>query len=214
MSITLLHETILPASKPVIAEVKEESSQKFYYLNGLFIEGETRNHNGRIYPRDEIERAVRSVNEKIASHGPIAGELDHPPGIQINADRVAVAITSMKMDGNNGYGSMRVVPAGLGLVVEGMIKAGINLGVSSRGTGRVDSNGRVAEFDIITVDVVINPSAPNAYPQATLAEAIQGHRLGNELSGIAQYLHDTPKAQKMIVEDFRRIIAEIKNIRG
>lgn len=207
---SLLTECILPVSKPLISESTMDNGQKFYYLKGLFIEGETQNQNNRIYPKTEIEKAVNILNEKIQKTGMILGELDHPEGININMDRVAVAISQMELRGNNGYGTMKVIPAGLGLIVEGCIKVGVNLGVSSRGTGKVDRNGYVTDYDIITIDVVANPSARNAYPEATLAESIYGSPYKNEFMDIATYIHKNEKAQQYIINDFKSILQSFK----
>lgn len=198
---TNLIEVIQPEAKPLVAEqvsevlVEGSEPQKFYYLDGLFLEGEVQNQNGRVYPRDEIASAVERLNKTIAKRGPVPGELDHPDGMNINFDRLAVAITQMRMEGNNGYGRMRVVPAGLGQIIEGAIKAGIQVGVSSRGTGNVDASGRVSDFDIVTVDAVLNPSAPNAYPKASFAESIAQYAGGGEAMKLTEYAKYDKRAQ-------------------
>lgn len=196
-----LIETIMPNQSSLVAKQESEilvegtEPQKFYYLDGLFLEGETRNQNGRVYPRAEIEAAVNRLNEKISKWGPVPGELDHPDGMNINFDRLAVGITSMTMQGNNGHGRMRVVPEGLGKIIEGAIKAGIRVGVSSRGTGNVDDQGRVSDFDIVTIDAVLNPSAPNAYPTASLAESIARYGAGIEAMKLSEYAKYDPRAK-------------------
>lgn len=213
----LLIETILPDARPLKAiqesEVLIEGSepQKFYYLDGLFLEGETQNQNGRVYPQMEIAQAVNKLNAKIKDRGPIPGELDHPEGMNLNFDRLAVAITEMRMEGNNGYGKMRVVPEGLGKIVEGAIKAGIQVGVSSRGTGNVDASGRVSDFDIVTIDAVLNPSAPNAYPTATLAESIARYTEGMEAMKLAEYARHDPRAQKHLETSLKNLFVEMRD---
>jgi hypothetical protein len=208
--ITLLREDILPERKQIFAEAREDTLGKFFYLKGLFIEGDVKNHNGRIYPREEIARAVADLNERIKTRGPVAGELDHPEGININFDRVAVAITEMYLEGSNGFGTMRVVPAGLGLIIEGCIKAGINVGVSSRGSGRVETSGKVSDFEIITIDAVINPSAPNAYPKMSLGESIYGSQYGKEIMEMSKYIHDSSAAQKHVINEFKKLFSIIE----
>lgn len=206
-----LTETIDPSRKVVESEAKVEGDSKFWYLKGLFLEGEVENHNGRVYPQDEIAKAVDNLNKKIAENGPIAGELDHPEGLNINFDRIAVAITEMHMDGNNGVGSMRVIPAGLGLILEGALKAGIRAGVSSRGSGNVGHDGRVSDFDIITVDAVINPSAPNARPAASLAESVLGNKHGREAMMLTEFVHDDPAAQKFLESEIKKFLMSIRD---
>jgi len=212
-----LIEVILPNQKPLIAEQQAEvlvegaEAQKFYYLTGLFLEGETQNQNGRVYPRDEIAAAVDKLNQTISKRGPIPGELDHPDGMNINFDRLAVAITGMRMEGNNGIGKMRVVPAGLGLIIEGAIKAGIQVGVSSRGTGNVDSSGRVSDFDIVTVDAVLNPSAPNAYPTASLAESLSRYGAGTEAMTLAEYAKYDPRAKAHLEKQIETLFVQLRD---
>lgn len=212
-----LIETILPNARPLKAIQESEvliegaEPQKFYYLDGLFLEGETQNQNGRVYPRNEIAQAVQKLNKKIEEHGPIPGELDHPEGMNLNFDRLAVAITEMRMEGNNGYGKMRVVPEGLGKIVEGAIKAGIQVGVSSRGTGNVDASGRVSDFDIVTIDAVLNPSAPNAYPTASLAESIARYQEGMETMKLAEYARHDPRAQKHLEQSLKNLFVQMRD---
>jgi len=212
-----LIEVILPTQKPLIAIQESESliegtdPQKFYYLEGLFLEGAVPNQNGRKYPRDEIAAAVDKLNAKISEHGPIPGELDHPDGMNLNFDRLAVAITEMRMDGNNGVGRMRVVPEGLGKIVEGAIKAGIRVGVSSRGTGNVDSQGTVSDFDIVTIDAVLNPSAPNAYPTASLAESIAMYKSGMESIKLTEYAKHDPLAQRYLEKELENLFITMRD---
>jgi hypothetical protein len=212
-----LVEVILPNQKPLSAIQTTETliegaaPQKFYYLDGLFLEGETENQNGRIYPSREIASAVAKLNTRISERGPIPGELDHPEGMSLNFDRLAVAITEMRMDGNNGVGRMRVVPEGLGKIVEGAIKVGIQVGVSSRGTGNVDSQGRVSDFDIVTVDAVLNPSAPNAYPTASLAESIAGYQQGLESMKLIDYAQYDPRAQHYLEKELENLFVAMRD---
>jgi len=207
----LLTETIDYTRKPVVAEgvFDEKEGEKFYYLRGLFLEGEVQNHNGRVYPSDEISKAVEQLNEKIAKFGPIPGELDHPDGLNINFDRVSHVITEMTMDGANGIGTMRVVNAGLGLIVAGCIKAGMQVGVSSRGSGNIDGGGKVQDFDIVTVDVVVNPSAPNAYPNISLSESVARSRHGQEVIKLKDCVREDASAQKFIRREVDAYIREL-----
>jgi hypothetical protein len=154
---------------------------------------------------------VDKLNQTIAKRGPIPGELDHPDGMNINFDRLAVAITGMRMEGNNGIGKMRVVPAGLGLIIEGAIKSGIQVGVSSRGTGNVDSSGRVSDFDIVTVDAVLNPSAPNAYPTASLAESLSRYQAGTESMKLSEYAKYDPRAKAHLEKQMETLFVQLRD---
>lgn len=212
-----LYEMILPEQQPLQAQQVTESiiagaePQKFFYLDGLFLQGDVRNRNGRIYPREEIARAVAEVNEKISAHGPLPGELDHPETMSINFDRLAVAITEMRMQGSDGYGRMRVVPEGLGKIVEGAIKAGIRVGVSSRGSGNVDGDGRVADFAITTIDAVLTPSAPGAYPTASLAESLARSATGIEAMRLVEYAKYDPRAQQHLGKVLKELFVSMRD---
>lgn len=209
MSKLVLTETILPERKPLIVE--NDSQSGFMYLKGLFLEGESQNHNGRVYPLHEIEKAVNNIQERIKSKGPIAGELDHPEGLNINFDRISHLITDMRVDGNNGVGTMKIINAGLGLIVKGVIEAGMQPGVSSRGSGNIGPDGRVSEFDIVTIDIVANPSAPNAYPQVSLAESLERNKHGREALSLSRYFHDDPTAQKYLQKEITQFLLDVRD---
>ncbi len=209
MSKQILHEMILPERKPLVVEQTEDT--QFMYLKGLFLEGETQNFNGRVYPREEIELAVRSLNERLQKNGPIPGELDHPEGLNINFDKISHMITKMDINGNNGVGTMRIVNAGMGLIVKGTIEAGMQPGVSSRGSGNIGPDGRVSEFDIVTIDIVANPSAPNAYPNVSLHESLLRNKHGQEAMRLTQYVHDDPVAQEYLKKEIIKFLTDVRD---
>jgi hypothetical protein len=206
-----LAETILPEAKPLIAESSDPKIGGFYYLKGLFLEGEKQNHNGRVYPQSEIEKAVNQLNERIQSSGPIPGELDHPEGLNINFDRISHVITEMQLQGSNGMGTMKIIKAGFGLIVEGCIQAGMQIGVSSRGSGNIDNGGQVSDYDIVTVDIVANPSAPNAYPNASLAESLARNGRGREAMYLTEYVKTDPSAQKYFKQEITRFLIDVRD---
>jgi hypothetical protein len=144
----------------------EGENGKNLYMKGICIQGGIKNANQRVYPVDEIERAVKTLNDQITGGYSVLGEVDHPDDLKINLDRVSHMITEMWMDGPNGYGKFKILPTPMGQLVRTMLESGVKLGVSSRGSGNVngDGTGRVSDFEIITVDVVAQPSAPGAYP--------------------------------------------------
>ena len=204
-----LAETILPDAKPLVAEADQQGG--FFYLKGLFLEGEQQNHNGRVYPQAEIEKAVNQLNEKIAKTGPVPGELDHPEGLNINFDRISHLITDMQIQGANGVGTMKVIKAGLGLIVNGCIEAGMQVGVSSRGSGNIDHQGMVSDFDIVTVDIVANPSAPNAYPNVSLAESLARNAHGREAVYLTEFVKDDPSAQKYLEKEITSFLTGVRD---
>lgn len=196
----------------VVESVKEEGEFKTLYMKGIFIQGGVKNANERIYPVSEIENAVDTLNKQISEGYSVLGEVDHPDDLKINLDRVSHMITSMWMDGANGFGKLKILPTPMGQLVRTMLESGVKLGVSSRGSGNVnDSDGKVSDFEIITVDIVAQPSAPQAYPKAiyeSLMNMKHGHKVLENLKGAN--LSSDAKAQKYIREQMLRLIKDIK----
>jgi hypothetical protein len=183
---------------------------KSLYLKGIAIQGGIRNANQRIYPVDEIERAVKTLNDQIQNGYSVLGEVDHPDDLKVNLDRVSHMITQMWMEGPNGYGKMKILPTPMGNLIRTMLESGVKLGVSSRGSGNVnDGNGHVSDFEIITVDIVAQPSAPGAYP-TPVYEHIMNTRGGNRAFRVAQEVKEDPKAQKYLQESLLNIIKGLK----
>lgn len=217
MSKMILQEYISPstANSTVFMEDGTDAfgnKNKNYYMEGIFIQGNIRNANERIYPTDEIARAVKTLQAQLDNNYSICGEIDHPDDLKINLDRVSHVITAMKMDGNNGIGKLKLLPTPMGELAQKMLQAGVRLGVSSRGSGNVDdATGRVSDFEIVTVDIVAQPSAPNAYPKAvyeSLMNMKNGHRVLENLKGAN--LNKDPAAQRYIREEVVRLIKEMK----
>ena len=184
---------------------------KDLYLKGICIQGGVKNHNQRLYPVDQIATAVTSLNEQITEGNSVLGEVDHPDDLKINLDRVCHMITEMWMDGPNGYGKMKILPTPMGKLVETMLQSGVKLGVSSRGSGNISEygSGEVSDFEIITVDVVAQPSAPGAYP-TPIYEHLMNTKGGNMAKGLAAEVRNDPKAQKFLQEALTNIIKDLK----
>lgn len=182
---------------------------KNLYMKGICIQGGIRNANQRVYPVNEIGRAVKTLNDQIAGGYSVLGEVDHPDDLKINLDRVSHMITEMWMDGPNGYGKLKILPTPMGQLVKTMLESGVKLGVSSRGSGEVDQNGDVQGFEIITVDVVAQPSAPGAYP-TPIYEHLMNTRGGYRSLQMAQELQGDAKAQKYLKESLLKIIGGLK----
>lgn len=183
------------------------ANKKNLYMTGVFIQGDKRNHNRRVYPSHEIENAVRQAKEILANGNSILGELDHPEELTINLDRVTHMIVDMWMEGSDGYGKLKILPTPQGQLVTTLIEAGVKLGVSSRGTGDVDHNGYVSNFDMRTVDIVANPSAPDAYP-TPIYEAFNGKR-GAEIEKLANAVAHDPSAQKYLRGELMNFINKL-----
>ena len=194
------------------AKVVVESSNegKDLYMKGICIQGNVKNANQRVYPTFEINKAVSKISDQIAGGTSVLGEVDHPEDLKINLDRVSHMLTSMWMDGHNGYGKLKILPTPMGKLVETMLQSGVKLGVSSRGSGNVDeASGNVSEFDIITVDVVAQPSAPNAYP-TPIYEGLLNMRHGHKLVGVAKEAREDARMQKHLKEGVIRLIQDLK----
>ena len=204
---TALSEQLSFDQAQIVLERDEGSDgKKSLHLNGICIQGDIRNANQRVYSSREIDRAVKTLNEQISGGYSVCGELDHPQDLKINLDRVSHIITKMWMDGPNGYGKLKVIPTPMGNIVQTMLESGVKLGVSSRGSGEVDSNGNVQGFEIITVDIVAQPSAPGAYP-TPVYEHLMNTTGGYKAYTVAQEIKGDEKAQKYIAESLKRLIA-------
>jgi len=192
----------------VLERAEDGNGGKTLHLNGICIQGDIRNQNQRIYSSSEIGRAVKTVNEQIAGGYSCLGEVDHPADLRINLDRVSHMITKMWMDGPNGYGKLKILPTPMGQLVATMLESGVKLGVSSRGSGEVDNSGNVQGFEIITVDIVAQPSAPGAYP-TPVYEHIMNSTGGLRSLNISREVQGDPKAQQYIAESLKKIILRL-----
>ena len=198
----------------MVVESVSEGDKKHLYMKGIFIQGGVKNANERVYPVAEIEVAVQTLNEQITNGYSVLGEVDHPDDLKINLDRVSHMITSMWMDGANGFGKLKILPTPMGELVTTMLQSGVKLGVSSRGSGNVDDmNGKVSDFEIVTVDIVAQPSAPNAYPKA-IYEGMMNMKHGHKLLDIAQDARGDKKVEKYLKEEVMRLIKDLKINKG
>lgn len=161
---------------PVSAALKEQKTGTDLYLSGILMQSAVRNGNSRIYPLEEIAREVDKAAKRIAEGHFILGELNHPDVLSINLANVSHAITEIKMVGNNAVGKMKLLNTPAGNIAKGIIEGGVRLGVSSRGAGGVNESGIVEGFDFTTVDIVNQPSAPDAYPDI-VQEALGSKRI-------------------------------------
>ena len=204
------HLSFTQARAEILSEEAADGSGKNLYLKGICIEGGVRNANERVYPVSEIAKAVDTINEQIKTGHSVLGEVDHPDDLKINLDRVSHMIEKMWMDGPAGYGKLKILPTPMGELVKTMLTSGVKLGVSSRGSGNVnDANGHVSDFEIVTVDVVAQPSAPNAYPTA-IYEGLLNHRGGQQLLDMFKDPAKGNKAQRYVKEEVMRLIRGLK----
>ena len=150
-------------------EVIEEkvNGKKTLCIEGVFMQADAKNRNGRIYEKSILENAVNKYVKEQVSQGRAVGELNHPEGPTINLDKVSHKITELKFDGSNVIGKASILNTPMGNIVTGLLEGGVKLGVSSRGMGSlVQKNGTMYvkdDFMLSTVDIVQDPSAPEAF---------------------------------------------------
>jgi hypothetical protein len=203
-----LRETLTFDQARIVTESANEG--KDLYMKGICIQGGVKNANQRVYPVTEISNAVKQLNDQISVGNSVLGEVDHPDDLKINLDRVSHMIESMWMDGPNGFGKLKILPTPMGQLVKTMLENGVKLGVSSRGSGEVnESTGNVAGFEIVTVDVVAQPSAPNAYPKA-IYEGLLNMRNGHTVLEMAKEASGNAKVQKYLKDEVMRLIKDLK----
>ena len=191
-------------------EMTHANEGKDLHLKGVFIQGGLKNANQRVYPVNEISKAIETLNKQIRTGYSVLGEVDHPTNLRINLDRVSHMISEMWLDGPNGYGKMKILPTPMGNLVRTMLESGVKLGVSSRGSGNVnEADGAVSDFDIVTVDIVAQPSAPNAYPTAVY-EGLMNMNGGHRVLDMARELKNDQRVQKYLEQEVRKFIAELK----
>ena len=190
--------------------VEQSQDGKDLYMKGICIQGGVKNANERVYPVTEIESAVATLNEQVTGGYSVLGEVDHPDDLKINLDRVSHMIENMWMDGPNGCGKLKILPTPMGQLVKTMLESGVKLGVSSRGSGNVnEGSGQVSDFEIITVDIVSQPSAPNAYPTA-IYEGLINMRGGHNVLEMAREASGDAKVQRYLKSEVLRLIKDLK----
>ena len=146
-----------------------KGSKKKMYIEGVFLQGDLKNRNGRMYPVNTLAKEVNRYNEAFVAKGRALGELGHPDGPTVNLDRVSHKITSLKQEGNNFVGKAQILNTPMGKIASSLLDEGVTLGVSSRGVGslREDRNGcKVVGEDFMlatAADIVADPSAPDAF---------------------------------------------------
>lgn len=213
----LLNEECIAESKILTESV---GSEKRMYITGPFVQAETRNRNGRVYPLGLIEREVKKFQKLIESHEAV-GELNHPEDGNINPDRAAILITELKMDGNLAMGKAKVLSTPCGKILESLINDGVKMGVSTRGTGNLTNENTVEnDFNLITIDSVYMPSGQSCYSEA-INESVEW--MLNESTGlyIEKRKQKMDKARnefnakldkygsKIVVEAFKEFISKL-----
>ena len=154
--------------------VEGKGSAKKMYIEGVFLQGNICNRNGRMYPMDTLSREVKRYNENFIQKGRALGELGHPDGPTVNLDRVSHKIVSLSQEGNNFKGKAQLLETPMGKIAKSLISEGVTLGVSSRGVGslKMTNEGHKIvgeDFMLATAaDIVADPSAPDAFVQGIM----------------------------------------------
>jgi len=151
-----------------LVESKDDKGNKDYFIEGIFLQSEIKNRNGRVYPKEVMRKEVNRYIKEFVEKGRAFGELGHPEGPTINLDRVSHIITDLKEDGDNWIGRAKISSTPNGQIVRALIDDGAKLGVSSRGLGTLESKGGAqyvkGDFQLATAaDIVADPSAPEAF---------------------------------------------------
>ena len=182
----------------IITEEKE--GKKSYFIEGVFMQSDIKNRNGRVYPTSVLVKEATRYNKEFVEANRAMGELGHPEGPQLNLDRVSHIIKEMKIDGKNIWGKAKVMDTPYGKIVKNMIDEGVKFGVSSRGVGSLkptkDGINEVQnDFNLAAVDIVADPSAPDAFVEGVMEGKEWALENGNwkQIERIRETIKRTPK---------------------
>ena len=178
---------------------EDNGGKTSHFIEGVFLQGEIKNRNGRMYPIDTLQREVDTYNESYVSKGRALGELGHPDGPQINLARVSHKIVSLRQEGNNFIGKAKILETPMGKIAKNLLDEGVKLGVSSRGLGSIERRGdmNVVKDDFMlatAADIVADPSAPDAFVEGIMEGKDWVWNSGWEESQIAAVKRDIDNA--------------------
>ena len=152
---------------------EEVNGEKQYHIDGIFMQAEQKNRNGRVYPSKVLMNEVKKYNNDYVRSKRAMGELGHPDGPQLNLERVSHLIKELRIDGNDVYGKAKILDTPYGKIVKNLISEGVKIGVSSRGMGSLKQNSSGVnevqdDFRLSAVDIVADPSAPDAFVEGIM----------------------------------------------
>lgn len=205
----ILIEQLLPSESNIITESAGNGADKSVWLNGVFMQADIKNRNGRTYPLHEIAKAVDETNKRIEESNGIFGELDHPQTLTINLDRISHVITEMKMVGSDAIGKAKIINTPMGNIAQSLIESGVKIGVSSRGAGQMNEGNTVSDFHFVTVDIVATPSAPGAVP-TSIYESLDMSKKGSEIITLAEHMQQDAAAQKYFKQGILDFLKEVQ----
>jgi hypothetical protein len=199
---------------------KAEDGTKSHVIEGVFAQADGKNRNGRIYPLQVLTGAVNEYVEQQVNQGRAVGELNHPDGPTINLDKVSHRITELKMDGKNVMGKARILSTPMGMIVSGLLEGGVQLGVSTRGMGSLEPRNNAMyvkdDFKLNTIDIVQDPSAPNAFVNGIMegVEWIWNNGIieAQEIERIETEIKKAPRADlyETQVREFKNFLSLLK----
>ena len=157
----------------IVTETIDEGKGREHFIEGVFMQSNLKNRNGRVYPRETLMNEVARYNKEYVSKNRAIGELNHPQGPTVNLDRVSHIIKELRPDGDNVYGKAKIMETPMGKIAKNLIDEGAKLGVSSRGMGSLKQNKEgenevQKDFMLAAVDIVADPSAPNAFVEGIM----------------------------------------------
>ena len=194
--------------QPVIVE-ENEKGEKEYFIEGIFMQSENKNRNGRVYPKEVMQKEVKRYVKEFVEKQRAFGELGHPEGPTINLDKVSHLITKLEEDGNNYVGRAKILSTPNGQIVRNLIDDGAKLGVSSRGLGSLEQKGGAqyvkSDFQLATAgDIVADPSAPEAFVEGIMEGVEWVYENGIlKAQDVEQMKHDISSAKRNKLEEVK-----------
>lgn len=198
----------------VATELNEATGKKSYFIEGIFMQGDIKNRNGRIYPSAVLEKEMKRYQKDFIDTKRALGELGHPDGPTINGDRISHLITEMSRDGSNFIGKAKILSTPMGEIVKTLMDEDIKIGVSTRGLGSVKPKNGIMEvqddFYLATVDIVTDPSGPNCFVNGIMEnteyfyDIAKGHWIAKE--SIEEAIEEM---QQQVEKEIRRTVRRI-----
>lgn len=200
---------------------KKENGDKNYVIEGVFAQTDTKNRNGRVYPKAIMEKAVAKYDQEQISKNRAVGELNHPEGPTVNLDKVSHLIKELKFEGKDVVGKAQILDTPMGKIVKGLLDGGVQLGVSTRGMGSLEQkNGAMVvkdDFILSTVDIVQDPSAPEAFVNGIM-EGVDwvwdnGILKAQEIEKMETEIKNAPRAfrPETQIREFKNFLSLIKS---
>ena len=204
---------------------KKENGVKEYFIEGIFMQAEKKNRNGRMYPESILMKEAKRYQKEYVKQGRAMGELGHPEGPTVNLERVSHLIESLKKDGNNIVGRAKILETPYGKIVKNLMDGGVKLGVSSRGMGTLKQKNGINEvqkdFMLSAIDIVADPSAPDAFVNGIMEGKAwvweNGILKEQDLNSYCSMINKASRESKQELEEkkldvFKNFLSKIRNV--